>query len=361
MKLSKRLLLARLLAICGLVWLGSYGCDQRTVAPKPDPEPPKDYITYFCNVGEPFQLFQYHAVTRQVDSTPISWSPVYGITVSADGTRLYGVEPDRIVVAEINSLSIVAELPYSPRRPVVVSPNGEYIAILGDSLCILLTSDYSVCFNRTGSFGGGAFSADSRSFYVPADWDAVSRGQVCKLDLSDSTIPITHYAFEDGGVVQVIPSNDETKLFLYMTVGMWTGAYEVYDVVEDSVTFREFLVPGAGRVATTPDGKFVFYNNPGANGVGPLEWPPRFTVFDIGSTDIHRVVSDSTFFADSGWVAHPNSMAVTPDNRWLVMLGGSLALRVLYLYDIQAGQLVHREAWGGSGHAFTGVTVQMSL
>ena len=336
------------------LWLYFVGCDDNGPV---EPKPLTDYPVYFCAPDFSPELFVYHPVTRQVDSIDIPWEPKEGITVSADGKRLYLAQRNSVVVVDTDSLSLIKELPYEPDRPVAVSPDNQLLAITGDDLFILRTSDYQVIFSDTDRTANGRFSSDSKSFYCAAGWSPDSRGVVYKVDLTDSLFPVTRQPFADGGVVHVIPSMDESKWFLYLTVQTWISAFVVYDVFKDSIIFREVLTPGYGHIAISPDGKHAFYTNPGRSSTDPLA-PPAFTVFDIVSNAIDTVVSDIDFFSDSTWVAHPNWLAVTPDSRWLAILGGSLALRVLYLYDIQKGQLVHREDWGGSGHVFSNISVQ---
>ena len=328
------------------------GCDKPV-----EPKPLTDYPVYFCDPEGTPELFTYHPLTQQVDSIEIPWRPREGITVSADGKHLYLALRTSVVVVETDSLSVIAELQYEPDRPVAVSPDNQLVAITGDDLYILRTCDYAVVFSDTDRTENGYFSSDSRSFYCAAGWSSDSRGVVYKVDLTDSLFPVTRRPFAEGGVVHVIPSMDESKWFLYLTVQTWISVFEVYDVFKDSIIFREGLTPGYGHIAISPDGKYAVYTNPGRSATDPPA-PPAFTVFDIESNAIDTVVSDIDFFSDSTWVAHPNWLAITPDSQWLAILGGSLALRVLYLYDIQKGQLVHREDWGGSGHTFTNLSVQ---
>jgi hypothetical protein len=266
------------------------------------------------------------------------------------------------VVVDTDSFSLITELPYKPRLWPAVSPNNEYLAITGDDLHILRTSDYSLLFSDTDITDFGKFSSDSRDFYCAAGWSSVSSGLVYKVDLSDGSFPVERHPFDDGGVVHVVPSIDETKWFLYLNVpSIWTCAFQVYDVAMDTVIFREVLVPGAGDVAITPDGHTAFYTNPGRSITDPIA-PPGFTIFDVDANMIDTVVEDIEFFTGSTWMASPNQIVVTPDGRWLVILGGSLAQFVLYLFDIEKGELVFREDFNfgdGGGHVFTNLSVQL--
>ena len=341
------------IAVC----LSGCDCDKPT---EPKPEELKDYSVYFCAPGYSPELFIFHPTTRVIDSIEIPWEPTEGVTVSADGERLYLAQRSSVVVVDTDSFSLITELPFVPRLWPAVSPNNEYLAIPGDDLNILRTSDYSVLFSDTDITEFGKFSSDSRDFYCAAGWSSVSSGLVYKVDLSDGSFPVERHPFDDGGVVHVVPSIDDTKWFLYLRLpSMWTWAFEVYDVALDSVTFRDVLVPGVGDVAITPDGHTAFYTNPGRSSTDPIA-PPGFTIFDVDANMIDTVVEDIEFFTGSTWMASPNQIVVTPDGRWLVILGGSLGLGVLYLYDIEKRELVFREDFGGaSGHAFTNLSVQL--
>jgi len=334
-------------------------CDKPT---EPEPDGSKDYSVYFCDPGPPAELFVFHPTTRVIDSVEIPWEPHEGVTVSADGERLYLALRNSIVVVDTDSFSLITELPYAPRFWPAVSPNNEYLGITGDDLYILGTSDYSVVFSDTDLTEFGRFSSNSKSFYCNAGWSPDSRGIVYKLGLSNSPFSVERQVIEDGGVFQIVPSIDDTEWFLYLRLPpLWTWAFEVYDVALDSIIFRDVLTPGAGQLAITPDGQTVFYTNPGRSSTDPLA-PPAFTIFDIGANAIDTVVEDIDFFSDSTWLASPNNMVVTPDGRWLVILGGSLAQFVVYLYDIQKRELVYRQDFDfgdGKGHLFTNLSVQL--
>ncbi len=351
--LSRKLWLWSFVAVLGLV-VYLVSCDGKATQFQHVPDDPKDYRVYFCDPEGTPQLFIYHPVTRHVDSIEIPWSGVRSMTASADGQRLYLTLETSVIVVDAESLMFIAELTLGGKGAVAVSPDGQLLATgSGGGLVILDGSDYSVVFQDTAP-GVGVFSSNSQRFYGSTETE------VYKLDLSDTPFSITTRTFPDGSITSMIPSPDETKWFLYVRIGTFASVFRVYDVPMDSIIFSDWIMPGYGQIAITPDGRYVFYSNPGRDAVVF----PRdlcFTVFDVEANKIDRVVSDTDFFTGPSWVAPPNRMAITPDGRWLVMLGGSLALRVLYLYDIQTGLLVHREDWGGSGHIFTNVTVQNAM
>ena len=315
------------------------------------PVQPKDYPVYFCDPeGSPAELFTFYPIARRVDSTNINWQP-RTIQVSADGRILYLNNRDGSHLAvNLEDLSVIDDLP----GPVSgVSPDNRFISVNDNGVKILRTSDYSVFFeDSTVTAHSGVFTHDGKTYY------SSTSNRVYCVNLSDSNCSVSQIEFEDGGVVQVLPSIDESKLFLYVGVRTWLSVFEVYNILADSIIFRDYLVPGYGHMAISPDGKYVFYTNPGRTGTDPPTQLPGFKIFNIKTNQIERMVVDTNFCSDSDWVAFPNIPVVTPDNRWLVMLGGSMALRVLYLYDIEACEFVYREEWGGYHHIFTNIVVQ---
>ncbi|MBN1211104.1 MAG: hypothetical protein JXA92_00875 [candidate division Zixibacteria bacterium] len=327
-----------LLFILAFLW----GCDDD----KPNgPVEPKDYPVYFCDpVGSPPELFTFYPIARRVDSIDLNWLPVT-VMLSADGKILYFNNEDSYLAVNAADMSVIAEL---PGYVWGVSSDNRFIAVSNNGVKILRTSDYSVFFeDSTVTAHSGVFTCDGKRYY------SSTSNRVYRVDLSDSNHSVTQFEFTDGGVVQVIPSIDETKLFLYIGIRTWLSAFEVYDILEDSIIFRDYLVPGYGHMAISPNGKYVFYTNPGRSGTDPSHLF-GFIIFDVEANQIDRVVVDTNFFTGPNWGAPPGLPVVTPDSRWLVMLGGILNYGILYLYDIQTGELVHREDWGGYGaHLFT--------
>jgi len=119
-----------------------------------------------------------------------------------------------------------------------------------------------------------------------------------------------------------------------------TSGFEVYDVATDSIIFRDILIPGAGDIALTSDGKYVFYTNPGVHGGEPPS-PGTFTIFDVTRNQIHDSVSAFDYVPHNWCFCPPCRLAVTPDNRWLVVSGGiGMGQYVLYLYDIRNEEFV---------------------
>lgn len=305
-----------------------------------EPVEPTDY-PFYISATNPNQIFTFHPQTKKLDSTAVPWNAA--ITASADGKLLYVALGSSVLVVDAKTFTEIAEIPY-PHQAIAVSPDNKYLALTGYDLIILRTSDYSLIFSDSAGllYGSVSFSVDSRTFYCAVRTDVNSSHVVLKVELNDSTFQKSWYSFTGGSVVQVLPSIDETKLFLYSAVGLWTYAFEVYDVLQDSIIFRDILVPGGGEMALTPNGKFVFYTSPGRSGTDP---PPdySFKIFDVAANQIDTVVADSTFFYFGVIPGAPKRLAVTPDSRWLGIIGGQLSLFTFYLYDIRNKELIYRK------------------
>ena len=351
MQLKKNLRYQLLLGAILSCFLMGFSCDKPV-----EPVEPKDYPVYITDVNRSV-LFTYYPKTLQIDSVAIPWRAEEGITVSADGSRLYLATNSNVTVIDSKSHSLIAELPYRPHTPVAVSPDNQLVAITGDDLTILRTSDYSVVFSDTDKTENGCFSADGKRFYCAAGWSTNTVGVVYKVDLSDSLFAVDRLPIADGGVIHVVPSFDETKLFLYLNVP-GTYAFEVYDVMLDSIIFREFLVPGAGEIAVMLDGRYVVYTNPGVSGTGPPS-TGTFKIFDVVANEILAEVSAYDYVDSLPALIPPYTMAVSPEGRWLVLLGGiQLAQQAIYLYDFERQELVDYK-YLGRNIVLTNPTVQI--
>ena len=266
------------------------------------------------------------------------------VTVSADGKLLYVALGSSVLVVDSDSLTTVDEIFYPHTRPVAVSSDNKLLAIFGSELYILNTSDYSLVFSDTGEYEykSGVFSSDSKAFYCASTPNTSTDYGVLRVDMSDSLYPITKRNFSSGTVTQVIPSLDESKWFLYLAVGLSTYSFEVYDNGLDTIVFTDVLIPGAGYTDNTSDGKYVFYTNPGRTGTDP---PTDYSIkiYNVSTNEIEAVIADTSYFVFGQVPGPPKRLAVTPDNRWLGILGGQMFLTNFYLYDICNEKLVYRK------------------
>ena len=341
------------LLLVALLW----SCHDKGVEPKQ----PKDYVFYFADPGLPTTLFAFHPTSLRIDSMTIPGDPV-ALTVSPDGQRIYLAERTKVIVVDTKALSQLAELPYfTGRKPVAVSPDNQFIALPGQNLTILRTSDYSVEFSDTDFTARSSFSADSKTLFCAAGGES-GPGYVYTVNLADSSHPVMRRHFSNGLPIQVAPSQDQTKWFLYLELAANLYSFEVYNVSTDSIIFRHYLAPGWGEFAETPNGQFVFVTNPSNTG-SDLPTPPlNFIIYDVPSNAISRVVYDSALFTGGGkYSCPPNVVRVTPDGRWLTIQGGSMSTYVLYLWDIQTGRFVYSKDWSGLPRPMTDLTVQTDL
>lgn len=344
-----------LVAILGTATFFCFACRDKGVEPN---SVPRDYKVYFSSeTAGSHKLFTFHTGTLEVDSADLPWGSFGGVTVSADGKRLYINTAVTVHVVDAATLSPVAELPYRSFEPVAVSPDNRLVAITGDDLTILRTSDYSVLFSDTNETYGGAFSSDNKMFFCPALPSSHSLAVVYSVDLSRRPYRVTRKGF-NGHVVEVVPSHDQSKWFVYSNTSSWSSLFEVYDVDSDSVVFRDVLTPGFGHLALTPDDRYVFYTNPG-RGIGAPP-PSGFLVYDV-RTNSSTAIIDTDFFrggddSTGWWKSAPAYLTVTPDGRWLVMMSGLMTGQVIYLWDIPADRPVFR--WRGFPRQFYNLSTQ---
>jgi DNA-binding beta-propeller fold protein YncE len=281
------------------------------------------------------------------------------VTVSPDGRQLYINTGITVHVVDAGTLSPIAELPYRSLWPVAVSPDDRLVAIAGLDLTILRTSDYSVVFSDTNYSLNGVFSSDSKTFFCAGRASSQDPYVVTSVDLSRRPYRLSRKAFSDGNVLRVVPSRNKSKWFVYLAVHTWLSAFEVYDARTDSVIFRDFLTPGAGQLALTPDDRFVFYTNPGNGATGPMP-PDGFSVYDVRANSARDIIDPGFFggvYGDSvAWWSPPTYLAVTPDGRWLVMMSGMMTAQSVYLWDIPAGRPVHR--WMGFQRQYYNLSVE---
>jgi hypothetical protein len=306
---------AAVLAVALTLGLGIYlaGCSKKGT----NPQPAKDYTVYFYDAyhNEGNWHFTYHPTSNTIDSVwlPYASPPL----ISADGKKMYNWNEmdDMIDVRELDSFTLIDRLPY--RAPLSVSPDNQLMAVRdqGDDLYVLRTSDYSEVFSDTTTLGGGVFSSNSQRFYgLPTD------GGIIKIDLTDSLFSTTRFSLPFGVVRHIRPSKDETRLFLYLHRYGFDHYFAVYDIAADSLIFSEYLWPGFGKLEITPNGRYVFYTNPGTM-LGSTPGPPWITVYDVRKNEIHTRISTAGLLDEPDQYGVPlDDICITPDGRWLVVL-----------------------------------------
>jgi DNA-binding beta-propeller fold protein YncE len=294
------------LALLALLCLAA--CDDKPTEPKPA----KDYSVYFINAlyDEGNWYFAYHPTTNQLDSfwLPYTSAPL----ISADGKKMYvsNREDSLIAIVDLKSLAVIDQLPY--KQAIAVSPDNQLIAVLGEGVHILQTSDYADVFHDTVTIWRGTFSRNSQRFYgATSDWE------VYTLDMSQAPYSSVMKSFAPFGVKKVVPSVDETKWFLYLyLLGSDYFSFQVYDPIADSIMFRQDITPGDGELELTPNGKLVFYTNPGNE--FSMTGDPWIIVYDVAKNDIQTVTTAGILEPPYQAGIPLSEVGMTPDNRWLV-------------------------------------------
>ena len=326
-------------------------CDDDVKPTEPDPPPePKDYMFYFNDGGYHDRYYRYFSESERADSLTIPHDSRKGFAAAADGSRLYLPDGNKTVVVDTDSFEDITVIDFECSHGVSVSPDNQYVAIIGDDVRILSASDYTLVFHDTDAVWHGIFSADSKQFYCVGGWsgDGSVLPYVYSVNLADSSFPVQRHTFSDGGAWRIVPAVDGSRWFLYLKYDTFGYVFEVYDVAKDSIIFRDLLTPGAGDIEVTPDGKYAFYSNPGTTLVGPPP-PSDFTVFDIEANAIHKIVSTEDSAGGTSTFMPIGNFAITPDGRKLLAVRGPTGGDFL-VFDVNAMEIdkrfnVGNQAW----------------
>ncbi|MEW6052132.1 MAG: hypothetical protein AB1644_13850 [Candidatus Zixiibacteriota bacterium] len=294
----------------------------------PKPEGPKDYAVFFGDYTvPPYELYRYHVVSGKLDSTTSQPQSLISPTaVSADGKRLYWYDG---TVMDAETFDVLTPLPH--RGYVAPSPDNQLLAVCDTDLFILRTSDFSVVYHDTDAVASGTFSGNSKRFYgkKAAVGDCYP---MYKLDLEQAN-QVTYSCIKGGmGLEPLVISPDETKLYLYRKYATFLCSFDVYDLTLDSTTFSEPLIPGGGTLAQTPDGKDVYFTNPGDLISGP---PPPYSlaVYHVETMKIDTVMDwGLVCWSDSSQFLGYKHIVITADGRWLMgttMADGTIIRRNL--------------------------------
>ena len=237
------------------------------------------------------------------------------------------------------------------------------IGITGNDLYILSTRDYSVIFSDTVKCKSGEFSYDCTHFYCSFGASTTTSGETYIVDLSDTLHPVTsRLPAAAGSVLQTVPTHDNSRLLRYAVIQKPLCSFDVYDVQSDSVFFTDYLEPGYGEIALSADGRKAFYTNCGNTSSDYPPAPGTFTVFDIETNTIQDTISGYDYppVLQSGCSSPPGIMAVTPDGRWLVFLGGGqIGFCSLYLFDLKEHTFVDYVDFSSQNVILKSVTTQL--
>ncbi|MBN1211514.1 MAG: hypothetical protein JXA92_02970 [candidate division Zixibacteria bacterium] len=298
-----------LLIILSLFW----GCDDNPLAPENETD--KDYIAYTYE-GINHQYFEYHPLTGIIDSFTCEDGPTWKLEASADGKYLFVATSDYVAKVDIKTKETVETLPNRAKNGIAISPDNKLIAFLmGPGIVIVRLSDFSVIYEDSLiDLRSGSFSYDSKRLFGR---DNSLYNAIIIMDIDDN-FSTTTKELPVGPIKVIKPSLDETKYFLIWQYDMWSNIYSVYDIILDSIIFKEQIWGGLVDLLTSPNGKYVFYTE--AGDYSDIPGSNYFTIYDIAKNRIKMKIS--TLGIEDG--INPTYMAlgamcITPDSKWLII------------------------------------------
>jgi hypothetical protein len=327
----------------------------------------RGYSAYFCEYDYDYEqayvCYKYNPCLDEIDtvSLPVYPQKTLGLTVSADGERLYILRASTVVLIDIKSGEILKVFNYDVRQ-VVVSPDGELVAFLVAELKIFRTSDFLPVFHDTVNIYNGRFAKNSHTLFASVWDDENLRFNAYWVKLQDENqitikmFPSDALAFSTAGVV---PSVDEDKLFLYMKFNSYDYLFSVYDVTSDSIIYNDYLTPGLGYIYPTSDGKLVFYTNPGGfiSGVPPSY---SFCVYDVETNQFLKEINARLVFNETDTVYCPtHDLYITPDDKWVVGLS-FFGHDAIFALNTETMEIEKKHALGGN-RWLSGLSGQISF
>lgn len=319
------------LLLLALFW----GCDDNPLAPEEEPD--KDYIVYMFETDHAGGNYYmgYHPTSGVIDTFTAEDSPYWTMKVSADGRYMFVAAEDYVAKVDLKTKSTVATLP-NRAYGMFVSPNNQYLALLMvPGIMVVRVSDLTVLYEDTElDFYNCTFSSDGNKIYgcVRPTYNIVTI-----LDLENNFSKSAIELPQGLATGLVVPSIDESILFLICPYDMWLNQFKVYDVELDSIIFREWIWNGYNYIELSPDGKYVFYTEGGNE--FDINGSNYFTIYDIERNRIKMKVS--TAGVKDG--INPTlmvlgEMAITPDGKWLV-IGESIACGAFIRFNMTTMQI----------------------
>jgi hypothetical protein len=251
------------------------------------------------------------------------------------------------VLLNAKSLSFIRELPYTARWGTMVSPDHRLVAIIGDGLTILRTSDFTEVFVDTVKTRDGVFTADSRTFYAHGR----DRGDLYWVTPLPCN-PVLNYRELQSGVMYISPLRDGHRLVLYLY-----NYFVMYDIVADSNIFVQPLWPGNSNLGVTLDEKYAFFSNT-STPFGDLGTTDLY-VFDIEANQIcDTIVIDDFMDSTGATIAYGvGRMVFTPDGRWMVAHNAQEPVQLL-LFDLENHSVIDFRRFGNN-YWFGNISVQL--
>jgi hypothetical protein len=321
-----------------------YSCSRDD--PPTGPGPVKDYPVYFIDGDDLNRLCRYYPVENRLDTVVLPFEIRWDYELSPDGDMLYVCALDNVYIVALSDTPHVVD--YIAKRcagGVAISNDGSLLALSGDNLEIVRTSDHSLVFSDTNRTSQGVFSHDDKTFYAVGRVDVEGYDPypaLYRVSLTDTT-DIRKTAFLDNpyprGPRQIVPFRDDRMLAVYFESWYVGHSFEIYDQTEGDVVFSDIFLPGYGSITLDPIGRYAYYTNPGRiiEGATP---PSEFYRFNVELMTRDKTISTSGAFEDPAFYWWPvGDVVATPDGRWLILTHWSYD--ELVVYDLCRSEFSH--------------------
>lgn len=289
-----------------------------------DPGSSSEYVVYF-NAGTMGKYYpRWHPSTGLVDSVVFPAGSGSAMAISPGGSPIFLGNFTYLAVVSADSLELITRLPYNTNyQGIAISSDRRYVAVAGDSgLYILSGANYAELYHYPGTFFYATFSRDGSTIYCISDDSAngVCRTSITSRGFQSEILPKP----DSGFLYRLIVSPDQATWYLMLKLGTYTSRLVVYDVEADSIKYSEDLVPGSGDLAMSPNGRYVFFSNPGTI-LNPPPQNTRLSVFDVRENQVIKTFALEDYVdEDPPHAIVIGPLAVTPDGEYLVCLSGPL-------------------------------------
>lgn len=301
---------------------------------------------YFRDIGNPNQIHVYDVRTDSLRTLLVPdgvFGPSAGYGPMAGSSclrRLYlgdyrgGLANTGVYDLDLDSLIDIKPIP--SYYGIAVSPDDRLLALCGDSLLVVKTSDFSVVFHDSARAARPVFSRNSRTLYAVEGRNL----QYAFIIRFGDSIACERHTFPTP-IWRILPSPDEKRWFVYSVLGANTQGVGVYDPATDSLLEGTTTSPGRGDMEWTPDGKRLIYDSPGGYVVqGPVPFAFFFadlsTGFQVSTVNTSPLTDqdDSTF---DGF--RPSEMALSRDGQYLAAAPASL-MGAFVIYNTWTGKFM---------------------
>ena len=298
----------------GLILIIACTCGSPT---EPPPVVEKEYSVYYWlpeTIDSTSLVYKYTPSTNILDSIYIQ-DIFYSFEIGRKDNIFYLHNNGITKVYDTESQQIIGNLPFF--GSLSYSPDSQLIAISdGTELNIINADNFSVVYHDTSNIVSTSFSNDNKKLFC---FKTESPNLVI-LDRENNYARTEKQIDPLGG--RPIPSKEGTKIFILKNIGWDDSVFEVYDMITDSVIFTHYHSPGHGFMTMTPNGKYVFYTNPGTL----LHGTPPQTYFNA-----YNVETNQLEFINTTWYPDPEidslagmyaqEVAPTADGQWLTAIG----------------------------------------